>query len=64
MSRGWFGGDVKPENVIIETSKNATFVDFGGGCTPEYIDSAVMDTKVGYLQGLAKLTRDSVGDRR
>lgn len=56
-------GDVKPKNVIVGASRDAALVDFGGGCSHEYIDPALADTKEGGLQSLAKLTGDLLETR-
>lgn len=48
-------GDVKPDNVMIDVSRNAVLVDFGGGCTLEYVELELQETKEGDLQGLKKL---------
>lgn len=48
-------GDVKSDNVMIDLSRNAILIDFGGGCTLEYIDLELQGTKEGDLQGLKKL---------
>lgn len=52
---GIFWGDVKPDNVMINYSGDAIVIDFGGGCTPEYVEMELLETKEGDLQGLKKL---------
>ncbi|KAH6714133.1 kinase-like domain-containing protein [Leptodontidium sp. MPI-SDFR-AT-0119] len=48
-------GDVKPDNVMIGPSGDAILIDFGGGCTLEYVEMELQETKEGDLQGLKKL---------
>ncbi|RDL34549.1 Uncharacterized protein BP5553_07677 [Venustampulla echinocandica] len=48
-------GDVKPHNVMIDPSGDAILIDFGGGCTLEYVDLELQETIEGDLQGLKKL---------
>jgi len=54
-NHGFVWGDVKPDNVMIGPSGDAILIDFGGGCTLEYIEIELQDTKEGDLQGLKKL---------
>ena len=48
-------GDVKPDNVMINPSGEAILIDFGGGCTLQYIEMELQETKEGDLQGLKNL---------
>ncbi|CAG8982278.1 hypothetical protein HYALB_00004512 [Hymenoscyphus albidus] len=48
-------GDVKPDNVMIDSSGDAILIDFGGGGTLEYVDLEHHETKEGDLQGLKRL---------
>ncbi|TVY55312.1 hypothetical protein LCER1_G003524 [Lachnellula cervina] len=48
-------GDVKPDNVMIGPSGDAILIDFGGGCTLEYIEMELQETEEGDLQGLKNL---------
>ncbi|TVY20808.1 hypothetical protein LARI1_G001787 [Lachnellula arida] len=48
-------GDVKPDNVMIGPSGDAIIIDFGGGCTLQYVDMELQETKEGDLQDLKKL---------
>ncbi|KAL7925180.1 hypothetical protein ACQKWADRAFT_285285 [Trichoderma austrokoningii] len=52
---GLVWGDVKPENVMISPSGDAILIDFGGGCTPEYIDLELQETMEGDLQGIKRM---------
>ncbi|KAK2591039.1 hypothetical protein QQS21_011271 [Conoideocrella luteorostrata] len=45
-------GDVKSDNVIINTSGDAVIVDFGGGYTPGFIEKELQQTARGDLMGL------------
>lgn len=59
---GLVGGDVKPDNIMIDLSGDVVLVDFGGGCTFEYIDPELQETKEGDLQGLRKLRENILSD--
>ncbi|OAQ62430.1 kinase domain-containing protein [Pochonia chlamydosporia 170] len=45
-------GDVKPDNVIVDSAGDAVVVDFGGGYTPGYIEKGLQQTFQGDLVGL------------
>ncbi|KAF7551668.1 hypothetical protein G7046_g7654 [Stylonectria norvegica] len=45
-------GDVKPDNVMINSSGDAVIIDFGGGYTPAYIPRELQQTKKGDVMGL------------
>lgn len=48
-------GDVKPENVLIDTNDNAIVIDLEGGTTRGWVDRDVSGTVEGDLQGLEKM---------
>ena len=48
-------GDVKTENVVIDSSGNAWLLDFGGGATKGWVDSDKTETVEGDLQGLGRI---------
>ncbi len=52
---GVIWGDVKAENVLIDTDDNAIIIDLEGGTTRGWVDSHVEGTVAGDLQGLARL---------
>ena len=54
-SKGISWGDVKPENVLIDTDDNAWVIDFGGGYNSRFVDKEVVETVDGDLQGLTRL---------
>ncbi|KAI0423526.1 hypothetical protein F5Y09DRAFT_226225 [Xylaria sp. FL1042] len=54
--QGIIWGDVKPENVLIDTNDDAWIIDFGGSYTPGWVDPEMAGTLEGDLQGLVKIT--------
>ncbi|KAI1192849.1 hypothetical protein F5X97DRAFT_316191 [Nemania serpens] len=52
---GIIWGDVKPENVLIDVTKEAWVIDFGGGYTEGCVDKDSAGTVAGDLQGLANM---------
>ncbi|TQV98447.1 Protein kinase-like domain [Cordyceps javanica] len=48
-------GDVKAENVLIDTDDNAWVIDFGGSYTMGWVDEEIAGTVEGDLQGLSKI---------
>ncbi|KAI1878931.1 hypothetical protein JX265_003108 [Neoarthrinium moseri] len=54
-ARGIVWGDVKAANVLIDTHMNLWITDFGGGCTPGWVDREKAGTIEGDWQGLAKI---------
>ena len=48
-------GDVKPDNVLVDSQRNAWMVDFGGSYTVGWVDEDKMDTIKGDMQGLARI---------
>ncbi|CEL06367.1 hypothetical protein ASPCAL07473 [Aspergillus calidoustus] len=48
-------GDVKPENVLIDTNRDACLADFDGGFTQGWVDAELVETKAGDLQGLGRI---------
>ncbi|KAK3309407.1 uncharacterized protein B0T15DRAFT_563816 [Chaetomium strumarium] len=48
-------GDAKPDNVLIDVHGNAWIVDFGGGRTEGWVDSAKAETVEGDLQALERI---------
>ncbi|KAI0192770.1 hypothetical protein F4808DRAFT_363564 [Astrocystis sublimbata] len=59
-SSGIVWGDVKPDNVMIDTEGDAVVIDFGGGYTPEYIPPELQQTAQGDLVGLGHM-REMLG---
>ncbi len=59
---GLVWGDVKPDNVMIGPSGDAILIDFGGGCTLEYIDLQLRETREGDLQGIMKMRTELLRD--
>lgn len=51
-------GDVKPDNVIINSQGDAVVINFGGGYTPEYIEPELQQTFQGDLKGLNQMAAD------
>ncbi|KAJ3526201.1 hypothetical protein NM208_g11305 [Fusarium decemcellulare] len=52
---GIIWGDAKPDNIIIDTDRDAWIVDFGGGQTQGWVDRANMGTTKGDLEGLENI---------
>ena len=50
-------GDVKADNILIDKEDNAWIIDFGGSCTPGWVDRDKMESLEGDLQGLAQIKR-------
>ena len=48
-------GDVKPNNVLIDSRCQAWVVDLGWIYSPHWVDKDLQDTQSGDLQGLARL---------
>lgn len=49
-------GDVKPANVVIHADDDrAMLIDFGGSCTPGWVDRQLAETRDGDEQGFARL---------
>ena len=55
---GIIWGDVKPDNVIINTEGDAVVVDFGGGYTPRYIEPELQQTMEGDMIGLDHMAEE------
>ena len=53
---GIIWGDAKAANVLIRQDGDIVLVDFGGGHTKGWVDSANKETKNGDLQGLQSIT--------
>lgn len=49
-------GDVKPDNVLIDTQDDAYIIDFGGGYTRGWVDKELANTAEGDLQGLQRIS--------
>lgn len=49
-------GDVKPDNVLIDSQDDAYLIDFGGGYTRGWVDQELANTVEGDLQGLQRLS--------
>lgn len=60
-SHGIAWGDVKPDNVMIESDGNAVIIDFGGGCTHQYVSGDLQETEEGDLQGLKAMKSRLLG---
>ncbi|KAI0836548.1 hypothetical protein F5Y06DRAFT_273724 [Hypoxylon sp. FL0890] len=54
--QGIIWGDVKAENILIDTNDDAWIIDFGGSYTPGWVDPEIAGTLEGDKQGLAKIT--------
>ncbi|KAF4947502.1 hypothetical protein FGADI_10347 [Fusarium gaditjirri] len=52
---GMIWGNGKPSNIIIDEQDNAWLIDFGGGCTPGWIDAELAETKEGDEQALDRI---------
>jgi hypothetical protein len=50
-------GDVKPENILIDKEGDAWIIDFGGGYSPDWVDSEKSDSLSGDLQGISRLEK-------
>lgn len=48
-------GDAKPDNVLIDASKDAWIIDFGGGYTEGWVDPDLAGTEEGDNQGLYRI---------
>lgn len=53
-------GDVRPENLLIDTADNAWVTGFGPSESPRFVDRGMIGTVEGDMQGLAKM-RDYLG---
>ncbi|KAK2012403.1 hypothetical protein LZ32DRAFT_691934 [Colletotrichum eremochloae] len=53
--KGIIWGDVKAENVLIDSDENAWIIDFGGSYTHGWVDKEKAGTLAGDAQGLAKI---------
>ncbi|KDN65756.1 hypothetical protein CSUB01_07537 [Colletotrichum sublineola] len=53
--KGIIWGDVKAENVLIDSDDNAWIIDFGGSYTHGWVDNEKAGTLAGDAQGLAKI---------
>lgn len=51
-------GDVKPDNVLIDSKDNTWLIDFGGGFNSGYVDENVIETVEGDLQGVSRIMED------
>lgn len=54
---GIIWGDVKAENVLIDTDNNAWITDFGGGYTEGWVAKEVAGTVTGDWAGMAELRK-------
>jgi hypothetical protein len=48
-------GDVKPDNVLIDSNSDVWMIDFGGGCAEGWVDQELGGTVEGDLQGLSSI---------
>jgi serine/threonine protein kinase len=51
-------GDVKPDNVLIDSKDKTWLIDFGGGFNSAYVDENVIETVEGDLQGVSRILED------
>ncbi len=54
-NHGIIWGDVKPDNVLIDSEENTWLIDFGGGFNSTYVDEDVIETVEGDLQGVSRI---------
>jgi hypothetical protein len=47
--------DVKPDNVMIDVDGDAWVIDFGGGSSPDWVDTKLEGTKAGDDQGVSRI---------
>lgn len=59
---GLVWGDVKPDNVMVGPSGDVILIDFGGGCTLQYVEPELQETQEGDLQGLKKMRARFLSD--
>lgn len=57
-------GDAKTANILLDKNDDLWVVDFGGGGTPGWIDTKLIDTKEGDLQALERICEEIGGKRR
>lgn len=50
-------GDVKPDNVLIESKGDACVIDFGGGYAAHWVDEDLEGTRDGDLQGVSRIRK-------
>src|SRR2546423_3522260 len=54
---GFVWGDVKPGNVLIDKSREAWLIDFGGEWTDGWVDEHLKQTVQGDMQGLQRVVQ-------
>jgi tRNA A-37 threonylcarbamoyl transferase component Bud32 len=50
-------GDVKPDNVLVDSKGDAITIDFGGGFALQWVDRELENTKEGDIQGVSRIRK-------
>lgn len=51
-------GDVKPDNILIDSEHNTWLIDFGGGFNSRYVDEDLIETVEGDWQGVSRMAEE------